>query len=263
MKNDYILYFVPSKQGAKFHDSYLTALDNTLSEIIKAALKKHGHLGGEYTALVTLNKINNPSTTDTHILLNKSRMINIYLTGKRQNMCVATFGIDFSSDNMAADEADSSYLWIDPTEDILKYPPKFNLRESYVLPSEEKLEEQSHRATENFLKSFNSFRFPCELRECDFPDVIYEVSFETPPNKETTDKVLHIIEKWSDKYNRRNKHSDRCIHIVQALDSEKIPKGENSVLIHVDFGECNALLIRNVIRQLNKSDLKIKGVIIR
>ena len=76
--------------------------------------------------------------------------------------------------------------------------------------------------------------------------------------------VLSVIEKWAYNYNRRNKDNDRNIHIVQLIeDGEEMQPSGNSVLVHVDFGNCDMLLIRNVIRQLNNSDLPIKGVIIR
>ena len=106
--------------------------------------------------------------------------------------------------------------------------------------------------------------FRSRLSECDFPDVIYEVCFETQPDSETAEKVLSIIERWAYNYNRRNKDNDRNIHFVQLIEeSEEIQPSGNSVLVHVDFGNCDVLLIRNVIQQLNKSDLPIKGVIIR
>ena len=57
-----------------------------------------------------------------------------------------------------------------------------------------------------------------------------------------------MIEKWAYNYNRRNKDSDRNIHFVQLIeDSEEIQPSGNSVLIHIDFGNCDMLLIRNVI----------------
>ena len=73
----------------------------------------------------------------------------------------------------------------------------------------------------------------------------------------TAKRVLSVIEKWAYNYNRRNKDNDRNIH------GEEMQPSGNSVLVHVDFGNCDMLLIRNVIRQLNNSDLPIKGVIIR
>ena len=80
----------------------------------------------------------------------------------------------------------------------------------------------------------------------------------------TAKRVLSVIEKWAYNYNRRNKDNDRNIHIVQLIeDGEEMQPSGNSVLVHVDFGNCDMLLIRNVIRQLNNSDLPIKGVIIR
>ncbi len=70
MKEDYILHFKPSEQGVKFHDSYLLkALSSEFSGVIKAELKKHKHLTGEYTVIVMMCSIKNPSATDAHILL--------------------------------------------------------------------------------------------------------------------------------------------------------------------------------------------------
>lgn len=264
MKEDYILHFKPSDQGVKFHDSYLKALSSESSGVIKAELKKHKHLTGEYTVIVMMCGIKNPSATDTHILLSGNRNITLYVLQMPHNVCVISYTIDFSSENMVADEADSRYFWINPLEDILKYSPTFKISDSFIIPSEAEFEEQSRRTAERFFKSFDNFRFPCRLGECDFPDVIYEVCFEAQPNSETSKRVLSVIEKWAYNYNRRNKDSDRNIHFVQLIeDSEEIQPSGNSVLIHIDFGNCDVLLIRNVIQQLNKSDLPIKGVIIR
>lgn len=264
MNEDYILHFKPSGQGVKLHDSYLKALSCEFSGVIKAELKKHKHLTGEYAVLVMMCGIKNPSATDTHILLSGNRNITLYVLQMPRNVCVISYTIDFSSENMVADEADSRYFWINPFEDILKYSPTFKVSDSFIIPSEAEFEEQSRRTAEKFLKSFNDFRFPCEIGECDFPDVVYEVFFETQPDSETAEKVLSVIEKWAYNYNRRNKDTDRNIHFVQLIeDGEEIQPSGNSVLVHVDFGNCDVLLIRNVIRQLNNSDLPIKGVIIR
>lgn len=261
MKEDYILHFKPSEQGVKFHDSYLKALSSEFSGVIKAELKKHKHLTGKYTVIVMMCGIKNPSATDTHIL---NRNITLYVLQMPHNVCVISYTIDFSSENMLADESDCRYFWINPFEDILKYSPTFKISDSFIIPSEEEIEEQSRRAAERFFKSFDNFRFPCRLGECDFPDVIYEVFFEAQPDSATAEKVLSIIERWAYNYNRRNKDNDRNIHFVQLIeDSEEIQPSGNSVLIHIDFGNCDVLLIRNVIQQLNKSDLPIKGVIIR
>ena len=264
MNEDYILHFKPSEQGVKFHDSYLKALSGNFSDVIKAELKKHKHLTGEYTVIVMMCGIKNPSATDTHILLLGNRNITLYVLQMPHNVCVISYTIDFFSENMVADEADCRYFWINPLEDILKYSSTFKISDSFIIPSEAELEEQSRRTAERFFKSFDNFRFPCRLGECDFPDVIYEVCFEAQPNSETSKRVLSVIEKWAYNYNRRNKDSDRNIHFVQLIeDSEEIQPSGNSVLIHIDFGNCDVLLIRNVIQQLNKSDLPIKGVIIR
>ena len=264
MNKDYILHFKASDQGVKFHDSYLKALSNEFSGVIKAELKKHKHLTGKYTVIVMMCGIKNPSATDTHILLLGNRNITLYVLQMPHNVCVISYTIDFSSENMVADEADSRYFWINPLEDILKYLPTFKISDSFIIPSEAEFEEQSRRTAERFFKSFDNFRFPCRLGECDFPDVIYEVCFEAQPNSETSKRVLSVIEKWAYNYNRRNKDSDRNIHFVQLIeDSEEIQPSSNSVLVHVDFGNCDVLLIRNVIQQLNKSDLPIKGVTIR
>lgn len=264
MKEDYILHFKPSEQGVKFHASYLKALSSEFSGVIKAELKKHKHLTGKYTVIVMMCGIKNPSATDTHILLLGNRNITLYVLQMPHNVCVISYTIDFFSENMVADEADCRYFWINPLEDILKYSSTFKISDSFIIPSEAEFEEQSRRTAERFFKSFDNFRFPCRLGECDFPDVIYEVCFEAQPNSETSKRVLSVIEKWVYNYNRRNKDSDRNIHFVQLIeDSEEIQPSGNSVLIHIDFGNCDVLLIRNVIRQLNKSDLPIKGVIIR
>ena len=264
MKEDYILHFKPSEQGVKFHDSYLTALSSEFSGVIKAELKKHKHLTGKYAVIVMMCSIKNPSATDAHILLSGNRNITLYVLQMPHNVCVISYMIDFSSENMVADAADCRYFWINPLEDILKYSPTFKISDSFIISSEAEFEEQSRRAAEKFFKSFNNFRFPCRLSECDFPDVIYEVFFETKPDSATAEKVLSVIEKWAYNYNRRNKDNDRNIHFVQLIeDSEEIQPSGNSVLVHVDFGNCDVLLIRNVIQQLNKSDLPIKGVIIR
>ena len=264
MKEDYILHFKPSEQGVKFHDSYLTALSSEFSGVIKAELKKHKHLTGKYAVIVMMCSIKNPSATDAHILLSGNRNITLYVLQMPHNVCIISYTIDFSSENMVADAADCRYFWINPLEDILKYSPTFKISDSFIISSEAEFEEQSRRAAEKFFKSFNNFRFPCRLSECDFPDVIYEVFFETKPDSATAEKVLSVIEKWAYNYNRRNKDNDRNIHFVQLIeDSEEIQPSGNSVLVHVDFGNCDVLLIRNVIQQLNKSDLPIKGVIIR
>lgn len=264
MKEDYIFYFKPSDQGAKFHNSYLTALNSEFSDIIKADLKKHKHLTGEYTVNVMMCGIKNPSATDEHILLSGNRNITLYVLQPPRNVCVASYTIDFFSENMIADGADGRYFWINPLENILKYSPTFKISDSFIIPSEAEFEEQSRRAAERFFKSFDNFRFPCRLGECDFPDVIYEVCFEAQPDNATAERVLSVIERWAHNYNRRNKDNDRNIHFVQLIeDSEEIQPSGNSVLIHVDFGNCDVLLIRNVIRQLNKSDLPIKEIIIR
>ena len=264
MKEDYILHFKPSEQGVKFHDSYLTALSSEFSGVIKAELKKHKHLTGKYAVIVMMCGIKNSSATDAHILLSGNRNITLYVLQMPHNVCVISYTIDFSSENMVADAADCRYFWINPLEDILKYSPTFKISDSFIISSEAEFEEQSRRAAEKFFKSFNNFRFPCRLGECDFPDVIYEVCFEAQPNSETSKRVLSVIEKWAYNYNRRNKDNNRNIHFVQLIeDSEEIQPSGNSVLVHVDFGNCDVLLIRNVIQQLNKSDLPIKGVIIR
>lgn len=264
MNNDYILHFMPSEQGVKLHGSYLTALSNELSDTVKADLKKHKHLTGEYTVSVMMRGIKNPSATDTHILLSGNRNITLYVLQMPRNVCVISYTIDFSSENMVADEADSRWFWINPMQDISKYSPTFKISDSFIIPSEAEFEEQSRRAAERFFKSLDNFRFPCEMGECDFPDVIYEVCFETRPDSETAGRVLSVIEKWAYNYNRRNKDNDSNIHFVQLLeDCEEIQPSDNSVLIHVDFGNCNVLLILNVIRQLDKSDLPVKKVIIR
>lgn len=264
MKEDYILHFKPSEHGVKFHDSYLTALSSEFSGVIKAELKKHKHLTGKYAVIVMMCGIKNSSATDAHILLSGNRNITLYVLQMPHNVCVISYTIDFSSENMLADESDCRYFWINPFEDILKYSPTFKISDSFIIPSEEEIEEQSRRTAERFFKSFDNFRFPCRLGECDFPDVIYEVCFEAQPDSATAEKVLSIIERWAYNYNRRNKDNDRNIHFVQLIeDSEEIQPSGNSVLIHIDFGNCDVLLIRNVIQQLNKSDLPIKGVIIR
>ena len=264
MKEDYILHFKPSEQGVKFHDSYLKALSGNFSDVIKAELKKHKHLTGEYAVIVMMCGIKNLLATDAHILLLGNRNITLYVLQMPHNVCVISYTIDFFSENMVADEADCRDFWINPLEDILKYSSTFKISDSFIIPSEAELEEQSRRTAERFFKSFDNFRFPCRLGECDFPDVIYEVCFEAQPNSETSKRVLSVIEKWVYNYNRRNKDSDRNIHFVQLIeDSEEIQPSGNSVLIHIDFGNCDVLLIRNVIQQLNKSDLPIKGVTIR
>ena len=264
MKEDYILHFKPREQGVKFHDSYLTALSSEFSGVIKAELKKHKHLTGKYAIIVMMCGIKNPSATDTHILLSDDRNIILYVLQKPHNISVASYRIDFSSENMIADEADSRYFWINPLEDILKYSPTFKINDSFIIPSEEEFEKQSRRAAERFFKSFDNFRFPCKIGECDFPDVIYEVLFEIQPNSETANRVLSVIEKWAYNYNRRNKENERNIHFVQLIeDSKEIQPSGNSVLVHVDFGNCDVLLTRNVIKQLDNSNLPIKGIIIR
>lgn len=263
MKDEFVLSFNPSGQGVKFHRSYLTAIENQLSGAVRKELKKHKYQGGEYTVFVTMNKIKNPQETATHILLRHPQAIHMYVIKKPQNMSTMLYDIDFCSDNSIADDANNRFFWIDPTQDISGYSPSFNIYSSFTIPSETEIEEQSRRAATRFLKSFGSFRFQCELRECDYPDVIYDVRFETAPDNETADKVLAIIRKWADNYNRRNKDSDRCIHFVQALEGEKTSENNNSVLVHIDFGECDITLIRNVIHQLDKSDLPIKEVVIR
>lgn len=264
MKEYYILHFKPSEQGVKFHDSYLTALSSEFSGVIKAELKKHKHLTGKYAVIVMMCGIKNSLATDAHILLSGNRNITLYVLQMPHNVCVISYTIDFSSENMVADAADCRYFWINPLEDIIKYSPTFKISDSFIIPSEAEFEKQSRRAAERFFKSFDNFRFPCRLSECDFPDVIYEVFFEAQPDSETAEKVLSVIEKWAYNYNRRNKDNDRNIHFVQLIeDSEEIRPSGNSVLIHIDFGNCDVLLIRNVIQQLNKSDLPINGVIIR
>ena len=67
--------------------------------------------------------IKNPSATDTHILLSGNRNITLYVLQMPRNVCVISYTIDFSAENMVADEADSRYFWINPLEDILKYSP--------------------------------------------------------------------------------------------------------------------------------------------
>lgn len=264
MKEDYILSFKPNKQGVKFHDSYLTALSGKFSDVIKADLKKHKHLTGEYAVIVMMCGIKNPSATDTHILLLGNRNIMLHVFKKPRSMNIVSYTIDFFSENMVADGADSRYFWINPLENILKYSPTFNISDRFIIPSEKEFEEQSRRAAERFFKSFDNFRFPCRLGECDFPDVIYEVCFEAQPDSATAERVLSVIERWAHNYNRRNEDTDRNIHFVQLIeDSEEIQPSGNSVLAHVDFGNCGVLLILNVIQQLNKSDLPIKEIIIR
>ena len=262
MNGDYKIIFKADQYGARMHKSYLTALENNFTEAIKSELRKHKHACGEYTAFFRVLDKKNPKTTNKHILLFLCNSISAFVTDKN-GMTVIILHIDFLSDNMVEDPADKRCKWIDVSEDISEYSPQFKIHNCYTLPSEVEFEEQSRRAAEKFIKSFNSFRFPCELSECDFPDVIYEIQLEECADESTAENAFAVIEKWADNYNRRKKDGDCAIHFVQRLENKDFGADNDSLLVHIDFGECDVLLIRNVINQLNKSELPIKRIVIR
>lgn len=163
----YQIVFQADTYGAKFHESYLTAIENGYAGVIKRELKRHRYSCGSYTALVRLTPMKNPRTTEHHILLSCSHSIHIYVLHESNRMTVMSLNLAFSADHMAEDSADKRFKWIDPTQDILKHSPKFTTHACYTLPSQDEIEMQSREAAERFIKSFERFRFP--FHKSDFP----------------------------------------------------------------------------------------------
>ncbi|MGN0493951.1 MAG: hypothetical protein ACI4F7_09915, partial [Acutalibacteraceae bacterium] len=159
MNDDYKIIFKADQYGPRMHKSYLTALENNFTEAIKNELRKHKHACGEYTAFFRILNKKNPKTTDKRILLFLCNSISGFVTDKN-GMMVIFLQIEFLSDNMVEDSEDKRCKWIDVSEDISEYSPQFKIRECNTLPSEVEFEEQSRRAAEKFIKSFNSFRSP-------------------------------------------------------------------------------------------------------
>ncbi len=253
----YKIYFQMSPtQPNPFHNSYIKYVEELVEPFLQKELKKHRHPFGNYVASVMFYfKV--IESSDKALILCRNHKLTVWLNFGECHM--GSMEIDFDSDNMVY-EKETKSQYINPLEDISKFNPKFKITDANILPSEVELEKQSQRMYENFIKSFNQFRFPCEIIAENYPDVVYEIEFE---ENGIGDKIYAVVEQWAYKYNKRREKDSEGIHFVQCLNEDIDNMKTNAVYIHIDFGNCSPLLIKNVISALNKTELAITNIVVR
>ena len=261
MIDEYIIkYDISHQQKVKFHSSYLTLLKDVSKPILLRELKKHEHPGGEYIAWVSMSFLKSKNLENSKLLLNKPSF-QIFLNSSHMNIGMISF--DFTADNLTYSEG---VRWpaVDPLEDISKHNPLFTLHDTFFLPSEAEMEKRARKAAENFVKSFNKFRFSCELVASDFPDVIFEISYATPLCEVLINKTYTTLENWVFQYNKRKeKDGGEAIHFIQLLVDKSIKNKENTVYIHIDFGGCDPTLLKNAVMVLDKTELPISHIVLK
>lgn len=258
MSDEYIIkYDISHQQKVKFHPSYLTLIKDVSEPIVLRELKKHEHPVGEYIAWVSMCFLKSKNIANMELLLNKPS-VQIFINSSHMN--IGTISFDFIADNLTYSEG---WPAVDPLEDISKLNPVFTLHDTFFLPSEAEMEKRAQKAAENFVKSFNKFRFSCELLASDYPDVIFEISFSKPLCESLINRTYTALEKWVFQYNKRKeKDGGEAVHFIQLLENKSINNKENTVYIHIDFGECDPTLLKNAVKVLDKTDLPISHIVL-
>ena len=247
----------PGKQ-TEFHNSYIGYLRELTLPVLQKELCKHSHPAGEYTAWIRMCFLKGAIKGNGALLLNKPYSFSIWVN--RPDSQVGWIQADFDSDNMIFEEETHS-RYINPLEDISKHKPVFKIVSVDVLPCEAELNERARKSAENFLKCFDKFSFPCELAAEDFPDIIFEIRYDAAEDA-VSDRICSALEKWVTNYNRRSeKNGGNIIHFIQRIECGC--EQENTVCIHIDFGQCSPGLILNAVKALGKSNLPVTQVIIR
>ncbi len=86
-----------------------------------------------------------------------------------------------------------------------------------------------------------------------YPDIVINCKFFRKISEELKMKIFEFVEQYVAEWNRREGSK---IHYCDLVDSDS----EYSVSVHVDFGDCDPVAVIQLLKLLEKSDLKIDDV---
>ena len=102
--------------------------------------------------------------------------------------------------------------------------------------------------------------FPVDV-ECEcYPDVIFNIIFESRPTPEMVKSSVSALESFMYSYNKW--HFLRPIHYVSDIDSLPEPSSVFSVCVHVDFGNANPRALIGTIKVLADTGLPIYRIVL-
>ena len=93
-----------------------------------------------------------------------------------------------------------------------------------------------------------------------FPDVIFDIIFETPPTDNEKRMCVDALIKYANSYNRL--HFIRPIHYVSDMDSLPDPSSVYSLCVHMDFGGASPRALIGAVKAIASTGLKIYRLIL-
>ena len=255
----YILKYQKS-DGIKhhIHPSWYKICEKQTKDKVIEVLKKHLYEPGEYTLHFYAFK-------DTILRKNDQNFFSGWLTRNDENIAggAASVGLvrfDYFDDTIDNCDFKKTWLEIDCEAELSNPTAKFTIVGEDLMPSPKEYEIICEKSAERFIKRLHkSVNFPLEIT-CEYPDVIFEICYDSKPDQKLTEETLKVIESYAEKYNKR--HEDG-IHYVAEVSDIIDNKKSNAVYVHVDFGNCNIEVLALVLRAIGKSILPIKEMTLK
>lgn len=97
--------------------------------------------------------------------------------------------------------------------------------------------------------------FPVEVDCTDYPDVIFNVMFDSEPDSNTVQTCVATLDKYMNTYNRRRLFNK--IHYVSDVDKLPPQLSIFAVSIHMDFGHAHPRALVGAVKALVSTDLPI------
>lgn len=255
----YVLKYKKSDgiKHAVHHSWYEICEKQTKDEII-AILKKHLYEPGEYTLHFYAFK-------DFIHRKNDQNFFCGWLTRKDDSFADGTAPLgmvrfDYYDNTFETYDFKNQWPEIDCEKSLANPTAQFTVAGEDLMPSPKEYEIICEKSAERFIKRLHkSVNFPLEIA-CDYPDVIFEICYDSEPEQKLIENTLKVIENYAEKYNKRH---DDGIHYVGEVSESIENRKSNAVYIHIDFGNCNIDVLALVIRAIGKSDLPIKEITLK
>jgi hypothetical protein len=258
MKEYKLSYRKRTDSNVSIHSSWYETCERQTKEKVISILKKHQYEPGEYILYFSAN--------EGDIRRKKQQnFFNGWLTQtddtKSEGMVnLGPVSFDYSDDEVKACDFAISSVKINCERELKDPKAKFIVAYEGLLPSKKEYEAICQRSYEQFINKLNkSVSFPIELL-CEYPDVIFEIHFDTDLDEELAVNTLNVFEKCVGKYNKC--HEEPIHDVLDVTDAVK-ETNANCVCIYIDFGNCNINALLYVIKALGKSNLPITKLILK
>lgn len=102
--------------------------------------------------------------------------------------------------------------------------------------------------------------FPVDVVCEDYPDVVFDITFNTQLDNETIEKVVTALINYMISYNKW--HFLRPIHYVSDIESLPDVSSEYSICIHMDCGNADPKLLIGAVKAIADTKIPIERITI-